>query len=200
MVAEEIVIPFSRPRAELPALGRVRSTLLSSSLATIRDHGHAERYFALIPEAHRDTILSLVAGMWIDVELAHVHYRTCDAMGLTAAELAAVGADVAHRIHGSVLATVIRMASTTGVTMWTGLAQFQRLYERLFTGGGVCVAKLGPKDARVELAANSLCGIDYFRSGLRSTVRASCELFARTVFVKELSHREDGVTYKIAWA
>lgn len=198
---EDAIVPLPDARERIPLLRQVRSTLLSSSLQSIRDHGAGDQYFERLPREHHDAILSLVAGVWVPVELAVVHYVTCDSLDLDAATTEAISNDVAKRIHGSVLATVIRMATGTGVTMLTGLQQVQRLYSRVFMGGGVGAYLLGPKEARLDFAGFQLASIPYFRNGLRNTAKASLELFTRTLYMREIPERTttQTVSYRLSW-
>ena len=198
---EQPIVPLPDTRERIPLVRQVRSTLLSSSLQSLKDHGAAEQYFAALPREHHDAILSLVAGVWVPVDLAIVHYVTCDGLKLDAEKSEAISNDVAKRIHGSVLATVIRMTTGTGVTMVNGLQQVQRLYSRVFVGGAIGAYLLGPKEARLDFAGFQLAQIPYFRNGLRNSAKASLELFARTLFVREVSERTTAraVSYRLSW-
>jgi hypothetical protein len=198
---EQPIVPLPDARDKVAPLRQIRSTLLSSSLQSLRDHGVSDRYFAALPREHHEAILSLVAGVWVPVDLAIAHYVTCDGLQLDTATTEAVSSSVAKRIHGSLLATVIRMATGTGVTMVTGLQQVQRLYSRVFMGGGIGAYLLGPKEARLDFAGFQLAQIPYFRNGLRTTAKASLELFTRTLFVRELPERTTArtVSYRLSW-
>ncbi len=94
------------------------------------------------------------------------------------------------------------MARSAGVTPWTGLSQFERLWNRVLDGGGVAVYRVGPKDARVEIAALPLVDIPYFRNAFRAFIVAGCSIFAAKVYGKDVpSAREKGRTaYRISWA
>jgi hypothetical protein len=111
-----------------------------------------------------------------------------------------MGRDVADRIHRTILATVARAATGVGVTPWIGLAQFPKLWERTFVGGGVSVTRVSPKDARVELVRLSLLETSYFRHALRGVMIAGVELFCRRAFVVELGKRGDVHALKVSWA
>ena len=104
-------------------------------------------------------------------------------------------------IHGSVLATVIRMVTGSGVTMLTGLQQVPRLYSRVFMGGAVGAYLLGPKEARLDFAGFQLAAVPYFRNGLRNSAKASLELFARTLYMREMPERTTPhtVSYRMSW-
>lgn len=198
---EEAIVDFDVPREQLRPIREVRSTLVISSLQALRDHELTDAYFERLDRAHHATIRAIAAGVWVPIELAVAHYRACDALDLPQSTLFEIGTNVSRRVQGSTLATVLRLASSTGVTLWTGLRQFDRLYARIFVGGGVAVFKLGPKEARIEMLAAPLTPIAYFRRGLRGTITAGCEQFSRKVYVREIEERRTDawMAYRISW-
>jgi hypothetical protein len=197
--AEEILIPF--PRAMTTA-SQCKSTLLVSSIRTLQERGHYERYQAKLPRALRETVLEAIAGTWLPMDAAIGHYEACDSLGLTAHEQFEVGLDVGKRIQRSSLNTLVKLAAATGVTPWAGLRSFQRLYERLFAGGGSQLVKLGPKDARVEVSNLPLARIPYFVHGYRGVIQGGLELFAKKAFVNIVPKTSTpmNVAFHVAWA
>ena len=194
-----MVVPFRAPREQLPTVSEVRSTLLNTSVQALREYGFYAKYLSLLPTKHHEDILSVVAGNWVPIELAQVHYGTCERLDVPASTLFEIGTSVAKRVQGTFLGTVLRLAAGGGVTVWTGLSQMDRLYERIFVGGGCRVTKLGPKEARLEFVQNPLCAYAYYRGGLRGTITASCELFSRKVILREVSASADSVAYRASW-
>jgi hypothetical protein len=163
----------------------VRSTLLTSSLVALRQRGLYDAYFAHISPELQPDILAMIAGSWVPISLGLAHYRAANALGLSAAEQFEIGHHVAERIQNSVLGTLARLAKGAGATPWTGLENFQRLWDRLLRGGAGAVYRLGPKEARIEIHGNALVEIDYCRNGWRGMFAASAALFARKVYVNE---------------
>jgi hypothetical protein len=198
----EYVVPFRVSLTELPSAMTVRSTLLASSLRTLRDHGHYERYLATVAPEWREPILQAVAGLWLPIDAGLAHYRACDALGLSAQEQVAIGREVGDRIQGTFLSTMIRAAKSAGVTPWTALSYTGKLYERLFEGGGCSVMRLGPKDARADLVNNPVVGTAYFRNGFRGLYQVGIELFCARCYVTEIGSAttERACALKISWA
>jgi hypothetical protein len=199
---QDYLVPLRVPLAELPPATTVRSTLLASSLKSIRARGHYDRYLALLEEAWREPILEAVAGQWLPLEAGLAHYRACDALGLSVQEQVAIGKEVGDRIQGTFLSTMIRAAKTAGVTPWTALGYTGKLYERLFEGGGCSVARLGPKDARADLVNNPVVGMPYFRNGFRGLYQVGVELFCARAYVTEImdATTEKSCALRISWA
>ena len=144
------------------------------------------KYESLVPVAEKETILHCVAGVWLPMRVGVAHYATCDALGLSQSEVYEIGMDVSVQVQATFLATLGKMARSAGVTPWTGLSQFQRLWERVLDGGGVAVFRLGPKDARVEVAALPLVDIPYFRTAFRGFIVAGCNIFSTRAYGKDV--------------
>jgi hypothetical protein len=178
---DEEFLPFAAPVSTLGVTSAVRSTLVTSSIRSLRARGLGERYVGLLFGPHRETVLTSIAGVWLPVAAAMAHYEACDRLDLDPATEMSLGLAVGERVNGTLLGMLVRMASNVGVTPWSALAQSSKLYGRLFCGGGIAVTKHGPKDASVEIVGNPLCDIDYFRAGIGGVYQAALRLFCRRV-------------------
>jgi hypothetical protein len=180
---------------------QVRSTLMSSSLFALRARDLEQPYLAQLPGEYHETIRGLVAGVWLPVEVAVVHYRAIDALALPLAMQEEIGRDVCQRLHGSLLGTVARLASTIGATPWHGLEQIPSIYPRIFAGGSVIVDRLGPKDAKVEFLGNPVSEFTYYRTSVRNVIRTGMELFCRRAFVNDGARKTAQCwTLRASWA
>ncbi len=198
---EEIIVPWRVPRDRVEPAKQVRSTLINGSLRSLRLRGLETEYFARLPKPYADEIRALVPGVWVPVEVAIAHYTALDGIPLSHDERVAYGGEVSAHIQASFLGTVAKMATGMGVTPWTGLAQAERLWDRLAVGGAVQVVKVGPKEARFEAAGLALLGIGHFRVGFRGFVCAGCELFARKVYGVDIARlcSASTVGYRLSW-
>ena len=199
---QEIIVPLSSSRERLEPVSQIRSTVLTTSLKAIRERGHGDRYLALLPERHHETVRACFAGAWLPIEIGLAHYEACDALGLSLQEEFAIGKEVGLKIQGTFLGTMVKMAKAAGVTPWLCLSKYQRLYDRLFVGGGVIVTRLGPKEARIEGLKLPLARIPYFREAFRGLNEASVELFCTKAYVEEIKTLRTPVSlgYRISWA
>jgi hypothetical protein len=119
---------------------------------------------------------------------------------LTAAEQMTIGREVGDRIHATFLGTMLRAAKGMGVTPWLAVGSTRKLYDRLFVGGDVYASKVGPKDARVEVAGNPLAALPYFRQGMRGMWQIAIELFSSRAYVVEAGHTSTSTRIRISWA
>jgi hypothetical protein len=201
--APEIVLPFPVPFERLAPVTEIRSTLIASSLQSLKTHGHLDRYTELLPEAQRDTILHCIAGQWFPISIGFTHYEACDRLGLSAEEQREIGSDVSRRIHETFLGVIVQMAKGVGVTPWTVLAKGNQLWSRVVRGGGLQVTRLGPKDAQIEIARLPLLEIPYFRTAAQGIYQTVIGMFATRAHVRYVAAqpRPPGqlLTLHVAW-
>jgi hypothetical protein len=200
---EEVLVPLrTGPNGIVTSVTAVRSTLIASSLMALKERDLLPRYLETLPSHLHASVLDSVAGSWLPVEVGIAHYTAADALGLSALEQFEIGGSVAERVQNSMLGTLVRLAKTAGVTPWTGLQQFQRLWDRLLQGGSGAVYRLGPKEARVEIHGVPLVKTAYFRNGWRGMFASSGRLFASKVYVTEIGRRSTATSMalRVAWA
>lgn len=190
------------PSLPLTTTTHVRSTLVASSFLAVRQRGLDGRYFEHLPSPFHQTILTITPGEWLPIELGVAHYGACDSLGLTPHEQFEIGAQVGARLFGTWLGTLVRIAKGVGVTPWTGLAQYGRLHQGLFRGGGIAVHQLGPKEARVDLLGLAFARFGYFRNVFRGNNHATVSLFSRRSFISEMPAlcSNTRVSLRLAWA
>jgi phage gp46-like protein len=102
---------------------RYRASWVSSSIQTLRRHGHYTRYRTLLDDYAREPLAELSASGWISAELVMAHYDACDRLQLGASELATLGVGTRLAI-GNTLHVALRIATGAGlVSPWTLLAE-----------------------------------------------------------------------------
>ena len=196
---EEVVVPW--PEGSQFLATHVRSTLLTSSVLSLQQRGHFERYCELLAPEHREAVLETMAPTWLPIEDAMAHYAACEALDLPPTEVLAMGSAVGDRIQGTFLGQLAKTARGLGANPWTALGHFNRLYDRLFQGGGVQIVKVGPKDARGDIRNLSLMRYAYFRGAFVGVIGAAASLFARKSFTREVpgSVTETSASFSHSW-
>jgi hypothetical protein len=200
---EEVVVPLRLSAAGVvDPVVKVRSTLLASSLMVLRDRGLTDAYMKALPREWHPTILNIVPGQWLEVDIAMAHYAACDELARPVDEQFAAGWAVADRIQNSVLGTLVRVAKGVGVTPWMGLEYFQRLWDRLLLGGSGAVYRLGPKEAHVEIRGVPMVQFAWFRNGWRGMFGGSGQLFANRVYIHEIPRytTRTATAFRVSWA
>lgn len=180
-------VPLEVPRAQIRDATHFRTTWLTASQTSIRERGHGARYEAALESKYKDQLLTLVAAAWVPMPVARAHYQACDALGLSTAEMLDVGMAATRRMRQTTLAVVVRLAQGVGVNPWTVLAQTPRMWARTCQGGAVAVARLGPKEALMEVIGYPLADITYNRVTFRGILHAVVELSCQKAYVREVA-------------
>jgi len=189
-------VPVIRPATH------VRSTLIQSSLNILRDAGHFDRYLQLLDPAERDVVLHTLAPTWLPVAAGVAHYAACDALKLDAHQLRDIGERVGDRIQGTFLRTLTRGVRAAGITPWTLLNHFDRLWGRLFQGGSVELTRKGPKDVTIEVRGGVIPRFEYFRVGFSGVVRNGFKFVGVAnpyVNIVRWDEKRDEFTMHAAW-
>jgi hypothetical protein len=200
-VTEEPIVPWSPSRDAVQPLSAVRSTLIGSSIISLRTHGFEQPYLAALDPEHRDAVLYTPAGVWLPVVRAEAHYAACDRLGLTDQAILAIGSEVAKATQKSVLAGILRLAREVGTTPWVLYAGCGKYWGRMFQGSAIAISKLGPKEARFEVAGCSLAASPYWRCGLRGLLTAVSEPFAKKVYLRDVPSLNTSMAcgFRISW-
>ncbi len=199
---DRALIELPYPKDQVPLVTKVRGTLMASSVRGVRDRGHDDVYFELLPPEFHDAIRGLVPATWIPVETALAHYRTLDELDLTNADHWAMGRVVAERVQHGWAGTIIRGLKASGaVTPAQVLGRFDTAWNRLFQGGSNAVIQTGPKDVRVEAYGMPMAPGVYFRNAWSGMFESTLELVARKVYVRELPNYRSATTcaFAISW-
>ena len=199
---EGVIIPLRLSASgKVVPTTQVRSTLITSSFLVLRARGHEAAYLKNLPVSFHDAVLQSVAGSWMPLEVGMAHYTAANGLGLSVAEQVDIGSDVAVRIQNSVLGTLVRVAKNVGVTPWSALEQFQRLWDRMLGGGAGAVYRLGPKEARVEMHGIALVEIPYFRNAWRGMFIGSGSLFCTKLYANEVPRTATRTSWavRISW-
>jgi hypothetical protein len=200
-MSEEVLAQVSPQGTSFEVAKCFRSTWIISSHQTLRANGLFERYAARLREGTRAELLEVVAGVWLPMTTARAHYEACERLGLSLDEQLEMGRRTGGHAQGTVLGTLVKAAKGAGVTPWTIMPHFDRLWRRAVDGGKSTVFRVGPKEARATFNGCELLDIPYFRNGLRGVLLRSGTLFAAKAYIHELPRRKAWeVEFRLQWA
>jgi hypothetical protein len=202
MYDQETIVPFPETLGRSPIVTDCRSTLLVASLGSIERRGHRPAYERNIGRTELEAISTLVAGVWLPIDLAVAHYRACDALRLTVQEQLDLGGEVVNKMHGTLMGTVLIAAKSAGaVTVWSVMTKLGQVFGRNFRGGGASVTRTGPKDARVDIVGLPLAAVPYFRVAYLGSIRAAIEFFSVRSVVTEIRESCTATTlgFRASW-
>jgi hypothetical protein len=196
----EVILPAPADRSTVAMTAQVRSTLIGSSILSLRANGHYDRYVANLDPTMRESIILAPAATWLPIEYAVVHYAACEKLGLGPSEILAMGNAVAELTQKSVFAFATRVAREAGATPLTLVAMTPRLWGRLFVGGGVYAVRTGPKDLRMEFYRATLAENRYWRVGLRGLLTSLLKPFCRQIISRDVAmHDALSVGVQFSW-
>ena len=199
----EAILPLPAEPSLIQPVTQVRSTLIMSSLKTLRDEGLFEEYDRNLTGTYRDTVLGVTSPCWLPIGAAMAHYGACNDLGLPSTRVTDVARRVSMRSQGTFLGVALNIARGVGVTPWSVLGQTRRIWERAFVGGGIAVYKLGSYEARVEIVAWPCARIEYCRHAFRGIAHGVCLLLSKMATVREVTPSVvvgDSVAYRINWS
>jgi hypothetical protein len=199
---EEAIAPFALPKHLIRPATRFRSTWLTSSLRALRERNLEDAYFARLPRIHHQDVRASVAGVWLPIEVAEAHYEACDGLGIPASEVMEIGKAVTRFAHKTSYSFALRLVSEAGVTPWACFGIQQRLWTQVWLGGDVATFKIGPKEARVEIAGWPCSRFAYCRVAMRGLLIGQTELFCSKAYAHEIPSlcNRTMLGYRVAWA
>jgi hypothetical protein len=193
-----VILPFPE---HFKPVERARSTIIRGSIASLKGAGQFERYLPLLTGPYRENVLGAPAGTWLALDVALAHYRACDLLALSEDEAAKIGRAVFERVGATLFGTALRLGKSAGVTPWTVLEHLQRFWERGYDGGAVRVMRLGPKEARIDMARCALANNAFYRHAIVGLVGGVVELFCRRAFitVPHAIREVDAMSLRVQW-
>jgi len=199
--AEEIVVGLDVPPNRVPPTTKFRSTWIVASQNALRDCGFFDRYTKLLPDTHREELMTTVVGAWLPIAVAIAHYTTCERLGLSQRDTQNIAHILARHLNNAFVSVAGRFAKQVGATPWLPLSHSRRIWDRMCVGGGVAVYKEGPKEARIEVLQCTLAHIPYFRAGLLDIGLGLGKLFCDTMYAKQAPTRGSVTTivYRASW-
>lgn len=195
----EIVIPHE---PEIRPMTAIKHVVLQSSLTNLEAAGHFARYASQASPELIQEIRTGLASAWSPIELAHAHYKACDALMLSSDELQHLGQRVGHKLQSTALVTSAKKVRDDDYDIWNAAGSMHRMWARMYQGGSVQVSKLGPKEKLLELRGFPLlCYRHYRHATLAVLTAAHAALGNQLLSVRIVGYREgrDEVQIRMNW-
>jgi hypothetical protein len=177
--------------------------VLLASQAALRTAGHFDTYASKIHPDYRSKLLvEIVPNSWLGIDQAMAHYRACEELGLTQAQIHTIGGAVGDRINSVFVKSLVRLA-TGAIQPWFAWELSPRVWARAWKGSALGVRRMGPKDARVDVVGFPCAVIPYVRVSLSAFFVKNTELFCRRAVARSVRPPSDAVetlSYVVSWA
>jgi hypothetical protein len=182
-------------------LSAVRSTLVASGADALRSMGMYEAYRERLPAPWRASLPMTVAGSWLPIDAMMAHYAACDALTLPAERLHEIGREVGQTMNELWVTLFRSVAGGVGATPWSALDQYGRFWSRMFIGGSVSLARVGPKEALLFVREFPIGRFAYLRGTFSGAHERLLGLFCSKVYARVLrtSLADDGFDMRLAW-
>jgi len=171
--------------ADSPTVTSMRGSVLVATFHALKEAGHFDRYLTFLTPDVRDELANVLAASWVTTPLALEHCRAGEALSLSARELHDLGRLAADRMGESTFSTIWRGAQAMGVgSGWWVMKQADRMWTRLYIGGGCTVRQLGPKDSLFEARGVPMLESRFFRALHHGFMIGVGRLLGSTCYVK----------------
>jgi hypothetical protein len=204
--ASQIVLDHSS--AHGATVTHIRGILLANAQNNLKQFGVYESYLELLPSSARGQLEGVIASSWIDIETALAHYATLQEVGAKhdiyhAGVVTTIGAQLASRISQTFLATAAKTARNGGLEAFLFVMRNNdRIWDRIYRGGGTTVLQLAPKEIVLEDRGLRLLECEAFRRGYLAYLKAITSLFCKSAFLNPARARRPGpftIATRISW-
>jgi hypothetical protein len=177
----QTVLDFTSPLGA--RVTAVRGSLITSIFGLLKETNRYDEVVELLHKEGRAQVIETLASSWISTEDLMAFFAVCEIILPTDSEVNQLGELLGERITHSLFAAFVRSLRIVGSdgSLWLSLRQADRLWHRLYQGGGVTIVQTGPKDIHHEVHGVPFAHSRYFRAahvafmrGMTMTMVKSC--------------------------
>ena len=184
-----VVVDFVSP--EGPTVIEERGLLIVSSIQNLKAASLYDGYQQRLSAPARERMEGILASSWVPIELAAEHCATLDALQLSDRVLQEHGEKISQQVSESTFSMMMRTARSMGVDKsWWLMKQCDRMWPRMYRGGGITLLSAGPKDAIVEVHGLPLLQSRFFRTAHHAFLFGLGASLSETSYVKAVRPRE----------
>lgn len=177
--------------AESPTITHVRGIMVVNAMSNLRGYGVYDEYARRMPASKMEELSGAIASSWIPVELLLEHYKLAATLDVPDDAITKMGEILAQRISDTFFGLSLRAAKSAGMNGTEFfLSKNDRIFQRMYRGGGCTVLKHGPKDLVLEDHGNPLVEFPLFRVGYQAYMNKLTKILSKAAFVKQVKPRE----------
>ena len=184
-----VLVDYASPDG--PTVSEARGQLVVSSIQTLKATSLYEPYLQKLSAPARERLTDVLASSWVPLELLVEHCAALDALQLSDRALQEHGEKISQQVSDSTFSMMLRTARGMGVDKnWWILKQCDRIWPRMYRGGGITLLATGPKDAIVEVHGVPLLSSRFFRTAHHAFVAGLGSSLSQTSYAKAVRPRE----------
>ncbi|HEY6881407.1 MAG TPA: hypothetical protein VI299_25455 [Polyangiales bacterium] len=184
----KVIVNFTSPSG--PTATQARAGLVIGMLDLLREMEQEQNFLAQVPEQLRDFLRSCVATTWIDAQDVRSVFHALDRTFPMAAGPARLGEALGNRLANSLFSALLspfRAAGSDGVLL--AVKQADRMWARIYQGGGLVVTQTGPKDLHIEVFGLPFTDARTFQAIHGAFIRGMFLALVRTCVVRKATVR-----------
>jgi hypothetical protein len=197
-----IIVAFTS--AQSPTVTHVRGSLLITVMQLLKEMGEWDSFLRQLSKEHHDTVHYSLAASWIDVTQFGACIDALDRVFVTEAQQAqlgqVLGTKIVHSLFGSLLSSIKPVGAESGIMLV--MKHGERMYSRVYQGGGLIVTQVGPKDLHHELHGLPFASARCFQVMHAAFMRGMFLTLARMCVVRKAAARSgqpQAVALSISW-
>lgn len=166
----------------------VKAVLAQRRTQALRDAGYYDEYVAKLSPSVHEAIAQSIASSWLPTELVDAQFAAIDALSISESQLARMAEPVGVQLFKtlfSAFASMARAAGEQGV-MLRLMTHTDRVWTRLYRGGGCRITQNGPKDVTFELLGLSFANSRAFRVQHCAFMRGLALSYSKACSVREV--------------
>jgi hypothetical protein len=184
--ASKVLLDYISP--EGPRVLGVKAVLAQRRTQALRDAGYYDDYVAkLAPSAH-EAIAQSIASSWLPSDLIDAQFAAIDALSISEGQLARMAEPIGVQLFKTLFAAFTSMARAAGEhgLILRVIQHTDRVWTRLYRGGGVKITQTSPKDVTFELIGLSFASSRAFRVQHCAFMRGLALSYAKACSVREV--------------
>lgn len=182
----------------------VRGSLLIAFMQLLTDVGERERFLTVLPTQYHELVEYTLAASWVSASDFIVFFAALDETFADDEQLRRLGERLGERISKSLFGALLASLRPAGTEegMWLGMRHADRMWPRIYKGGGCTLTQVGPKDLLFEVHGIPFASSRSFQVLHAAFMRGMFLMLTKTCFAKPKlgrNRRENAFTIQLSW-
>lgn len=182
----------------------VRGSLLIVFMQLLTDMGERPRFLRVLPTQYHEMVEYTLAASWVPASDFIAFFAALDETFADDEQLRRLGEQLGDRISKSLFGALLNSLRPAGSEegIWLGVKHAERMWPRIYKGGGCTLTQVGPKDLLFEVHGLPFASSRCFQVLHAAFMRGLFLTMTKTCFVKPKpgrSRRAHAFTIQLSW-